>query len=181
MVNPHQIQIKKRIYLDLMSGIIKAIGGGGVIGIFLFSNTIVDYEFRSLIIFSVSILVVTIMTIILAIRLIWKYFYLKSIQYTLDKKNIIFKGGIISRFEKIIPCSKIQHLIIYESFWQRIFGLSSISIETAREGMDINYRKQRGTIKPTGPFIPDLNNNDAKKLKNKIMDVVNKYNSHSGI
>ena len=79
--------------------------------------------------------------------------------------------------------SKIQHIIIYESLGQRFFGLSSVSIETAREGINSNYQtsgRQNARIKSTGPLIPDLNKKDAEKLKNKILVLKKKY-SRSGI
>ncbi|MBI2151996.1 PH domain-containing protein, partial [Candidatus Woesearchaeota archaeon] len=119
-----------------------------------------------------------------------KVLYLNSLKYNLDQKNLTYRGGVISRFEKVIPYSKIQHVILYESFWQRILGLSSLSIETAREGgvnAAPNYQSSNYpginsfAFRPTGPYIPDLKKEDAEKIKNNIMNLVNKYKSRAGV
>ena len=122
-----------------------------------------------------AFIVAVILVIFIIIEALWILLYLNSIEYFLDKNNLIFKGGVISRFEKILPYSKIQHVIIYESFIQRILGLSSVSIETARErGSTVSYN--------TGPLIPDLKSKDAVKLKNYLIKISNsKYKPVAGI
>ena len=170
--NPYPIQIKKRIFFNLIHGFVWSVAIFLIIGIF--SSTIAVYI---AIILGVSII----------IGMLWTLLYLNSIKYSLDNKNLTFKGGVISRFEKVIPYSKIQHAIIYESFWQRVLGLSSVSIETAREsGVAPNYGTiiygtRNATTMPTGPFIPDLNKEDAKKLKDYIISISNKYKSVAGV
>ena len=162
--NPYPIQIKKRILLGLVFGLVWVV----VISLIV-------------VIFSLTIAIYTaiILGVLVILGMLWNLLYLNSIEYSLDNKNLTFKGGVISRFEKVIPYSKIQHSIIYESFWQRVLGLSSVSIETAREsGVASGYN---AIAIPTGPFIPDLNKEDAEKLKNYIISVANKYKSVAGI
>ncbi len=191
--NPYPIQIKKRVCLNLINGI-SMIFVFSLLFIFmsfigiemdkLSDNPLYNHNgFLPIIIF-IIIIVLLIIGIPLIISIIWDFLYLNSIEYSLDNKNLTFKGGIISRFEKVIPYSKIQHAIIYESFWQRVLGLSSVSIETAREsGYTQNGYNQQKTIQTRiGPFIPDLNKEDAEKLKNYIISVSNnKYKSVAGI
>lgn len=182
--NPYPIQIKKRILLNLIYGVIKIIIICLIFGLFLFFTS--PSEFRSeVFMFSTPFVIVLggIMIAILVFQIIWNLLYLNSIEYSLDNKNITFKGGVISRFEKIIPYSKIQHVIIYESFWQRVLGLSSVSIETAREsGFTPHVYGQQTIIQTLGPFIPDLNSDEAEKFKNYIISVSNKkYKSIAGI
>lgn len=177
--NLYPIQIKKRILFNLIYGIIWIFL---IIGIFFILANLANYKFRGFLFSTVAIVIAGIMGIILVIRIIWNLLYLNSIEYSLDNKNLTFKGGVISRFEKVIPYSKIQHAIIYESFWQRVLGLSSVSIETAREGgVAPGYGRQNAMVRPTGPFIPDLIKEDAEKLKNYIISVANKYKSVAGI
>ncbi len=180
--NPYPIQIKKRILFNLIYGIARIVLISLIIGIFFFMSPS-DYEFHGFLFSTVVIFIAVIMGIILVIQIVWNLLYLNSIEYSLDNKNLTFKGGVISRFEKVIPYSKIQHAILYESFWQRILGLSSLSIETAREsGYNPNaYGQQTLVQKRTGPFIPDLNNEDAEKLKNYIISISNKYKSVAGV
>ena len=167
--NPYPIQIKKRILFNLVFGFV------WIVAIFLVIT-----------IFSLNIAVYTaiILGVLIIIGMLWNLLYLNSIEYSLDNKNFTFRGGVISRFEKVLPYSKIQHAIIYESFWQRVLGLSSVSIETAREsGITSNAYGLPNTIQiRIGPFIPDLNTEEAEKLKNYIISISNtKYKAVAGI
>lgn len=167
--NPYPIQIKKRVLLNLVSEFVS-----------------IAVIFLIVAIFSLTIAIYTaiIFGILVIIGILWSLLYLNSIEYSLDNKNLTFKCGVISRFEKVLPYSKIQHAIIYESFWQRVLGLSSVSIETAREsGFTSNTYGQQNTIQTrTGPFIPDLNTEEAKKLKNYIISISNtKYKPVAGV
>jgi len=83
--------------------------------------------------------------------------------------------------KKFCLYSRIQHVRIQESFWQGILGLASVSIETAREtGIYVGYRKYRMVEK--SPTIPDLNLEDAKKLREKISYISGKmYKPIAGV
>jgi uncharacterized membrane protein YdbT with pleckstrin-like domain len=80
-----------------------------------------------------------------------------------------------------LPYSRIRHVRIQESFWQRILGLASVSIETVREtGICVGYRKYRTVEK--SPTIPDLNLEDVKKLKDQISYISSKmYKPIAGV
>lgn len=186
--NPYTIQIKKRVLFNLIYGIIKIFLILLVIGIFFILTSPKTYDFRGFFFSMIAIIIVGIMGFILVVRIVWNLLYLNSIEYSLDNKSLTFKGGVISRFEKVIPYSKIQHAIIYESFWQRVLGLSSVSVETAREAGSARntygmiYGQQNAVQLRTGPFIPDLKKEDAEKLKDYIISVSNKkYKPVAGV
>ena len=111
--NPYPIQIKKRILFNLICSIVFVVAV--ILIAAIFSLTAAVY-------------ITIILSSIVIIGLLFNFLYLKSIEYSLDDKNFTFRGGVISRFEKFLPFSKIQHVVIYESFWQRLLGLSSVSI-----------------------------------------------------
>ncbi|MBT6821108.1 PH domain-containing protein [archaeon] len=181
MNNPYPIQITKRIMFDFFSGLILVLFG--VISSWLFfyfvvssKKNLIGNDLSSLgsgLLFGFSVLGF-IAILIVTIKVIWKFIYYKSLNYSLDDKDLIFKGGVISTFDKNIPYSKIQHVIIYETFWQRVLGIKSISIETAREAIPV--RKTN-----IGPLIPDLKKEDAEILKKFLIDTVNKYKTVAGI
>ena len=166
--NPYPIQIKKRILFSLIYGLV---------WIIVLSSLVLIFSLISAFYVAISL------GVLHAIGIIYNTLYLSSLKYSLDDKNLVLSGGIISRFEKILPYSRIQHVIVYENFWQRVLGLSSISIDTARE----NYSPSpsTGTLGRiriiTLPLIPDLNKDDTEKLKNYIISVVNKYKSVAGV
>lgn len=167
--NPYLIQIKKRILFKIVSEFVWIVAISLIVAIF--SLTIAVYT-------------AIILSVLVILGMLRSLLYLNSIEYSLDNKNFTFCGGVISRFEKVLPYSKIQHVIIYESFWQRVLGLASVSIETAREsGFAPNAYGQQNTVQiRTGPFIPDLNTEEAEKLKNYIISISNtKYKPVAGV
>jgi membrane protein YdbS with pleckstrin-like domain len=77
----------------------------------------------------------------------------------------------------IVSYSRIQHVIIRESFWQRILELASVSIQTAREIETSTSYWWRNT-----QTVPDLNLEDAKKLRDQIICISNKaYRPIAGV
>jgi len=163
--NPYQIQIGKRITFDLITQIGSVMLFVLIFGIFL---SIFMPEEVGKMGFGIYSIIFSFLFIAIVIRVFWCYLYLKLIKFECRKDVLYFSGGIISKFEMNIPYSKIQHAVIYEGFWQRVMGLSSISIETARE-------------LGGGVYIPDLDKNDANKLKEFIISKTEKYKSVAGI
>ncbi len=76
----------------------------------------------------------------------------------------------MSRSEKILPYSKIQHVIILQGFWERQFGIANVKIQTARPSVIA----QKGRVISDSPVIPALLKEDAVKIRDYMMDVVNR-------
>jgi uncharacterized membrane protein YdbT with pleckstrin-like domain len=171
------------------------IGTGIKISFFSFAWTLLIYAIIGSIVFLTEdtspiafILVLLLLIVINSIGIFISYLYLNSLGYSLEQKTFIFKGGIISRFEKDLPFSKIQHVILYESFLQRLFGLASVSLETARESGYVQNNSGFSSswsgntrIKPTGPLIPHLKKEDALKLRQYVLAAMSKSKPVAGI
>lgn len=113
---------------------------------------------------------IILMIVLTLLGILISWLSMKFTGYTLDNKTFIFKNGIIARSEKNLPYSKIQHIVLYESFWQRIFGISSVSIETASESIfNLQGQNQGQQQISTAPFIPNLLKSDAIKLRQTIL------------
>jgi membrane protein YdbS with pleckstrin-like domain len=171
--NPYRIQIKKSITLQIVSALFSIV---------LISGILLIFSKQAALWFALAI------AFFAVIGIFFRYLYLKSINYSVDAKSFTFKGGIISRFEKILPYSKIQHVIIYESFWQRVFGISSVSIETARGSvMQQNMQYGRGNQDNSlagmmSPLIPDLKTEEADALRKYIIAASNiRYKPVAGV
>ncbi|MBS3107796.1 PH domain-containing protein [Candidatus Woesearchaeota archaeon] len=180
--NPYPIQIKKSIQLNLFSTslIIIIISSGLFILLWLVHSTLEKAQLLLIILIIGVIIFFCCLIIILSV--IYDYFYLSSLKYSIEGKNFFFSGGILGKFEKNLPYSKIQHVIIYETFMQRLFRLSSISIETAREAGYNPYENVKQYLPiTTGPLIPNLNKEEAKKLRDRIISASSKHKPLAGI
>jgi len=163
--NPYPVQIGKRVMIEMITrmGIILLLIL--ILGIFIF--VFIHPKFGGLELIACFI-VVSVLVVPLLLLIGWNYLYLKLLRYECRKDILYFAGGIISKFERNLPYSKIQHAVIYETIWQRIMGISSVSVETARESGG-------------GVFIPDLDKKDAVKLKSYIISKAEKFKSVAGI
>lgn len=59
---------------------------------------------------------------------------LKGVQmkgYALREHDIIYKTGIISRSQTVIPFNRVQHVVVYEGALLRVFGLCTVEFFTA--------------------------------------------------
>lgn len=163
--NFYPIQIKKRVILELSANLFYLLLFFVLFNYFYISSSVNGKGIAFLTIKYTPFLV---LLIILLIRTLWDIIYLRSYRFECKKNEFFFSGGIVSRFEKNLPYSKIQHVIIYETFLQRILGIASVSIETARESGG-------------GLTIPDLLKGDAIKLKDYIVSLSGKYKPIAGI
>lgn len=178
--NIYPIQIKRSIPLIVLNSIFYGIIIFSIIGYFIIPLIKADSNLLSiakepyqLIYFSIFLFLAS-FTFFLSME----FLYLKSIRYFIEEDNLILKGGVISRFERVLPYSKIQHVIVSQSLFERIFGLASLVISTAREG-EINYR-DKDII--TGPTIPKLDIWDAKRLAEEIISISKtKYKTVAGV
>ncbi|MGL4582442.1 MAG: PH domain-containing protein [Flavobacterium sp.] len=51
--------------------------------------------------------------------------------YALREQDIIYKTGLISRSQTVIPFNRVQHVGVYESFLLRLFNLCTVEFFTA--------------------------------------------------
>ena len=113
--------------------------------------------------------------------LLYNLIYLSKLKYTLTNVEFILKGGIISRFERVLPYSKIQHVIITRRFIQKVMGLSTIVIQTAGSQTVVNHHQSGNKHMFSGPSIPGLNVSDAEKLRDYLIAQVLRSKSGQGI
>ena len=165
--NPYPIYKARQIASDIIRGILFII----IFPIFIYFFLTLAFGFSYPIIFIVVLFII----LIVILGFAYEYIYLNFLKYSLDKEDFIFKGGFIARFEKILPYSKIQHIIISQSLMQRAFDIATISIQTARpEGYQNNQYNQNTNYNLDNPNIPGLLKDDAEKIKEIIISKVEK-------
>jgi len=57
----------------------------------------------------------------------------QSVKLTIAGEKLRYETGLASRSTRIIQLPKVQDVRAIQSFWQRIFGVGDVSIETAGE------------------------------------------------
>jgi uncharacterized membrane protein YdbT with pleckstrin-like domain len=176
MKDPYKINIGKQIGANLLSQVF----GLPIILILIigFGFGVIFAPFPGNLIFLGFILLIILFNLIGPFI---TYLYLRSIDYELDERNFIFRGGIIGRFERIVPFSKIQHVTINENLSGRIMGIASVSIEDASQAMGYRENTQNANIPGSDKVIPALLKVDALKLRNELLKLVLKTNSGQGI
>ncbi len=60
---------------------------------------------------------------------------------TIAGDKLRYETGLASKSMRIIQLPKVQDVRVLQSFWQRIFGVGDISIETAGENSRLVVRK----------------------------------------
>jgi uncharacterized membrane protein YdbT with pleckstrin-like domain len=63
-------------------------------------------------------------------NIIWK----KNYYFEFLPDYILLRTGILSRQEKHLPYKSIQNVTVRQSFFERMFGIASVSIENAAQG-----------------------------------------------
>lgn len=95
-----------------------------------------------------------------------------TFHYSFDEKFINAKQGIFSKQEMHMPYGRIQNVFVKQDFWDRVFGLAFLYIETA--GMDAaayqeNTRREAMGFAEGVLAIPGLSKNDAEVFKNAVL------------
>jgi uncharacterized membrane protein YdbT with pleckstrin-like domain len=57
----------------------------------------------------------------------------QTVKLTMAGDKLRYETGLFSKSMRIIQLSKVQDVRVLQSFWQRLFGVGDISIETAGE------------------------------------------------
>jgi uncharacterized membrane protein YdbT with pleckstrin-like domain len=173
--NPYLINVGKQVFCEIGKNLISFFIALVVLSAILFSTA--NY-FTSLTI----LMYIGFFIVVLIITLVYNLLLLNSISYSITNTEFSLKGGIIARFEKVLPYSKIQHSIITRSFMQRIMGLSTLVIQTASPNEAFSYNNKNNRDPFAGsPRIPGLNAQDTEKLRDYIISQVLKSKSGQGI
>lgn len=117
------------------------------------------------IVISVVLLVVMAWVFWITSKWTWRFY-----RYELRSEGFYRESGIIWKEYHHIPYSRIQNIDIYRGVWDRVFGLSYLSIQTA------------SAMLPThsyGGKLPGLSVSDAEQLREELMQRVNKFKTSS--
>ena len=113
----------------------------------------------------ISVVLFAIMTWIFWVTAKWTWSFYK---YELRSEGFYRESGIIWKEYHHIPYSRIQNIDIYRGVWDRVFGLSYLSIQTASAMLPTHSH---------GGRLPGLSVSDAKQLREELMQRVNKLKS----
>ncbi|GEM_PF-730519 len=95
-----------------------------------------------------------------------------TFHYSIEDKFLTLKQGIFKKEQRHIPYGVIQNVFVKQGFFDRIFGLASLSIENASEGAvgsgSSNELEMVGFSGNT-VSIPGLNKSNAETLKNIVL------------
>jgi len=118
----------------------------------------------------IAIIICVVLVLIAILVYFTSKWSLASISYSCTKYELILRGGVISKYEKNLPFSRLQHIIISQSFIGRLFGIATLQIQTA--GMQSQTAATEGQ-QIIGPEIPALFLEDAQKLRNELLIEIN--------
>jgi uncharacterized membrane protein YdbT with pleckstrin-like domain len=123
-----------------------------------------DFTFSFPLFFAVAILWFVLMFVG---QVIWK----RNYHFTFLPEYIQFNTGILSKSEQHLPYKSIQDVTLIRSFFERIFGLSTVFIENAAQ-MVIGNKAVPGGIRLVG-----LAPTDAEKIVDELKKTVLTKNS----
>jgi uncharacterized membrane protein YdbT with pleckstrin-like domain len=85
-------------------------------------------------------LILSLVGIGLIILLIW-WIRTKGTELTVTDERVSLRKGILSKFTNDVYLTDIRNVQIYQSFWQRVFGVGSVAISSAgHEGIEIDIK-----------------------------------------
>jgi len=91
------------------------------------------------------------------VPIFYQCLYYRYYFYDLRNEDIVIKKGVVSRGEITLPYSKIQNVFVDQDFWDRIFGIYDVHIETAGFGSGM------------AAHIDGVNYKNSEKLRDIIM------------
>jgi len=95
--------------------------------------------------------------VVFLIGTIMNAFYARSIRYALREDDLLVKRGVMSQEIVAVPYGRMQVVDVERSFFQRMFGLSELTMVTAASGAKAN--------------IPGLKQADADELRDHLVRV----------
>jgi membrane protein YdbS with pleckstrin-like domain len=172
--SPYKINVGKQAFSEIVKNSVGFV-------VFALVALVALFFSRNYFIFMLALPVLGFFVFALIVGTIYNLFYLNAISYSYNEREFNLKGGIIARFEKILPYSRIQHVIITRNYIQRLFGLSSIIIQTASPTLFVNYNNQNRDPFVGSPQVPGLNKEDAIKLKDYLISRISKSKREQGL
>lgn len=79
----------------------------------------------------VTLLIITGFMPLLAVSFIYESLYWRNYSYIFEESELKIKSGVFSRNELDIPLKRVQNVDIQRGFFQRLFGIAEVRIETA--------------------------------------------------
>lgn len=79
-------------------------------------------------------LVWTLLVLLIVLRLLWQTLEWLARSYVLTEKRVIRLGGVLRRYGADLPLTRLQHVTMFQSIRERIFGLGTIGFSTAGTG-----------------------------------------------
>jgi len=85
-------------------------------------------------------LILSLVGVGLIIFLIW-WIKTRGTELTVTNERASLRKGILSKFTNDVYLTDIRNVQIYQSFWQRVFGVGSVAISSAgNEGIEIEVK-----------------------------------------
>ena len=85
-------------------------------------------------------LILSLVGIGLIIFLIW-WIRTKGTELTVTDERVSLRKGILSKFTNDVYLTDIRNVQIYQTFWQRVFGVGSVAISSAgNDGIEIEVK-----------------------------------------
>jgi membrane protein YdbS with pleckstrin-like domain len=165
---------------------IDAIAGSGCCSLCIFIPLIIiTFLPVGLSFFGSNIMMFAILAIVGVILLciISEYFvgqaHVRNFSYQITGTHIIIQRGVFSKRRDSIPFSRIQNISVTSGFFDRMFGLSNVQIETAGgSGMVYPMGKRGRAAMSAEGFIPGQTN--PQFIESKIREMVKKHDSGGG-
>lgn len=147
------------------------------VGIIPFSLIGVEYFFGTTIFISTIVIgIIILMLVTIVIRYAFIAANVRNFSFQLTTTNIIIQQGVLSKRRDSIPFSRIQNISIKSGFFDRLFHLSTISIETAGSSFGVMRGLGRSKVGSSAEgVIPGQK--DPTLIERKIRELIKK---HSG-
>lgn len=80
-----------------------------------------------------------VLVVLIALRLFWQLLEWLARSYVLTEKRVIRLGGVLRRYGADLPLSRLQHVTMFQSIRERLFGLGTLGFATAGTGAPEAY------------------------------------------
>ena len=85
-------------------------------------------------------LILSLVGVGLIILLVW-WIKTKGTELTVTNERVSLRKGILSKFTNDVYLTDVRNVQIYQSFWQRVFGVGYVAISSAgNEGVEIEVK-----------------------------------------